>query len=485
MSFKSFEKNIRSQFGEDGVIEEMFRRISTNNKICVELGAWDGIHLSNVWNLWNNKDWVALLIEGDKDKFEVLANNARGVKNVHAYHAYVTATGSNSLESILNKFDFPKDIDLVSIDVDGNDYYLFESLNNYFPRIVVIEYNPTIPPGIEIVQAEGEYFGSSALSLLRLSHKKGYKLAHMTSTNMFFVRQDAFGKLLISEPALENVFINNNLTYLISSYDGKTFLAGHASYTQFESMPSDIRYPEIISKGSVIRKVIVQEAVQKPGGRKKLKSILKKTFIYTLWRYSKKQREIIREKADQIRSVKEWKKNGRPAPPPQLYKRTVLKNYAADNGINVFIETGTYLGGTVSYLKKIFKKIISIELDPNLYSEAKRKFSKSKHIRIYQGDSGEVILGILNDISEPCLFWLDGHYSDGITAKGKLNTPILQELDHILNHRIDNHIILIDDARCFTGTDDYPTIEFLENYVRQKKKELRFSVKEDIIRIHK
>lgn len=473
MSFQIFEKNIQSQFGEDGVIEEIFRRIGSGNQICVEFGAWDGIHLSNTWNLWNNQGWSALLIEGDKEKFETLVNTAKDFKNVKTVHAYVTATGSNSLESILEKFNFPAGIDLLSIDIDGDEYYVFKSLSKYLPRVIIAEYNPTIPPDREIIQSAGESFGSSALSLLKLAHAKGYKLAHMTATNIFFVHQDVFDKLQIGEPSLESVFVKSNLTYLISSYDGNTFLAGNAAYTQFETTPSE---------KSGIRKVVVQL----PGNRSsRIRSIAKKTFIYPLWRYWKERKAIVKESAEQKQALKDWEKNGRPVPPPPLYKRTVLKKYATDNRIKVFIETGTYLGETVYYLKNVFDKLISTELDQKLYDSAKKRFSQDKHIRIYQGDSGDLLQDILADISEPCLFWLDGHYSDGITAKGKLNTPVLQELEHIFNHKINNHIILIDDARCFTGKDDYPSIEFLKNYIRQKNKELQFSVKDDIIRIHK
>jgi hypothetical protein len=482
MSFKSFEKNIQSQFGEDGVIEEIFKRIGCANKICVEFGSWDGTHLSNTWNLWNRQDWIALLIEGDAKKYKALLNTTRGFENVHTFNAYVSASGNHSLESILEKFKFPHTIDLLSMDIDGDEYYLFNSLTKYLPRVVITEYNPTIPPDREIVQAQGEYFGSSALSLLKLGHSKGYKLAHITTTNIFFVHQTIFDKLSIDEPSLEDVFIKNNLTYLISSYDGQTFLAGNAAYTQFEAMPPETSLPGINTKSTDIRKVVVEL----PGsGPNDLKSVLKKTLVYPLWLYWKEKREAVKEKAEQRQELIDWEIKGKPVPPPQLYKREVLKKYGLSNGIKTFIETGTYLGQTISYLKNDFDKLISIELDPELYERAKKKFSRNKKIHIYRGDSGEVLEDILKNITEPSLFWLDGHYSSGITAKGKLNTPILQELDHILDHTIEEHVILIDDARCFTGEDDYPTIMFLENYIREKKKGLQFSVQDDIIRIHK
>ena len=260
MSLKSFEKNIQSQFGEDGVIEEIFNRIGTTNKICVEFGAWDGIHLSNAWNLWHNKEWEALLIEGDKEKHELLVTNTKDFENVQPYLAYVTSEGDNSLDSILKKVNFPINLDLLSIDIDGDDYYIFESLLKFKPRLILVEYNPTIPPEIEIIQKRGEYFGASALSLLNLSHVKGYKLAHMTDTNLLLVIESEFEKLGFEEPDLSSLFIDRHLTYLVSSYDGKTFLVGPATYSQFEKVDNKISYPQIISNNKAINKVVVFKA---------------------------------------------------------------------------------------------------------------------------------------------------------------------------------------------------------------------------------
>jgi hypothetical protein len=90
---------------------------------------------------------------------------------------------------------------------------------------------------------------------------------------------------------------------------------------------------------------------------------------------------------------------------------------------------------------------------------------------------------ILSSINEPILFWLDGHYSGGETAKGEANTPILKELEFILRHPIKNHVILIDDARCFIGENDYPTLRELAVFVSGINNELNFTVENDIIRI--
>lgn len=205
---------------------------------------------------------------------------------------------------------------------------------------------------------------------------------------------------------------------------------------------------------------------------KNIKTFIKNTFLFRAIDYYRQKIALLK-----------WKNKNYPVPAPHAYKQKVIKNYAKNFKINTMVETGTYLGETVRATKYAFKKIYSIELDDNLYNEAKQKFSKFKHINIIKGDSGLILPKILKYINEPCLFWLDGHYSKGITAKGEKNTPIYKELKTILNHKIKNHIILIDDARCFVGKDDYPTIDDLKSYINKNKKNAGIKIKNDIIRI--
>jgi hypothetical protein len=176
-----------------------------------------------------------------------------------------------------------------------------------------------------------------------------------------------------------------------------------------------------------------------------------------------------------------WEKQGRPSPPPHIIKEELIKNFAQNFNTPILIETGTYLGDMVHAMRKSFTRIISFELDPTLAAQAQQRFANDNHIEIMQGDSGKLLGDYLKKINDPCLFWLDGHYSGGITAKGSLETPIKNELTAILSHPVDGHVILIDDARCFTGENDYPTLEELKTFVAGR----RFSVEHDVIRIHK
>ena len=180
-----------------------------------------------------------------------------------------------------------------------------------------------------------------------------------------------------------------------------------------------------------------------------------------------------------------WKKQGRLSPPPHVVKEELIRDYAKTFNTSILIETGTYLGDMVQAMKKSFSRVISFELDETLAAQAQQRFASDKHIQIVQGDSGKLLSDYIANINEPCLFWLDGHYSGGITAKGTLETPIKNELTAILAHPIDGHVILIDDARCFTGANDYPTLDELQTFVAERKPKHKLSVEHDVIRIHK
>lgn len=117
---------------------------------------------------------------------------------------------------------------------------------------------------------------------------------------------------------------------------------------------------------------------------------------------------------------------------------------------NYFIESGSYLGnGIENAVNAGFKHIYSIELSDKYYNICKKKFESNSNVTIIKGDSCEVLFDLIKDINEPITFWLDGHYSCDDTALGKYWTPLIQELEQIKNHSIKNHIIIIDDMRCW------------------------------------
>jgi hypothetical protein len=184
----------------------------------------------------------------------------------------------------------------------------------------------------------------------------------------------------------------------------------------------------------------------------------------------------------------EWERNGKPMPVPHIIKQLAIQHYLKQQKVNIFIETGTFAGDMVFAVRKLFNSIISIELDEKLHARATERFKKHPNITIYKGDSAQVLPEIVKNITEPCFFWLDGHFSGGITAKSDKETPIMEEIKqihlHYQKYKVD-HIILIDDARCFNGTGDYPKLIDFEKYVKQLFIGYDFSVEDDIIRIVK
>lgn len=184
----------------------------------------------------------------------------------------------------------------------------------------------------------------------------------------------------------------------------------------------------------------------------------------------------------QRKLINQWQKDGCPAPPPHAIKAQAIADYQQKYQYKTLIETGTFLGDMVEAQKQRFHNIISIELGYDLYMKAKRRFKNDLNVTIVQGDSGKILPNILVDINEPAIFWLDGHYSAGITAKGDKECPIFEELDSIFSHKKLDHILLIDDARCFVGEGDYPTIEELTDYIQEKNEFYHVEVKHDIIR---
>lgn len=207
-----------------------------------------------------------------------------------------------------------------------------------------------------------------------------------------------------------------------------------------------------------------------------IKEIIKKTAPYHLL----KNWAIKRRSATQLA---EWEKKGKPVPPPHIVKQRVLKEYSKKYGLRIMVETGTFYGEMVEAMKNNFDLIYSIELSKDLYEYCTKKFKGYINIKLIHGDSGTELGNILDEISQPALFWLDGHYSAGVTAKGTKDTPIYEELHHILNSEDRGHIIIIDDARCF-GTDPaYPSIEELLHFIKSKRPDVNIVIQDDSIRI--
>jgi hypothetical protein len=227
--WSAYARNVTSQFGEDGILERIFALIGTANGWCVEFGAADGEWCSNTCQLIRQKNFSAVLIEADRARYEKLSEVARANPRLTVINRFVGFEAHDNLDSILRETKTPKDLDLLSIDIDGNDYHVWEAVREYRPRVVVIEHNYTIPNEVEFVQERNMrvMHGSSLRSLVKLGKSKGYELAAVTLGNGIFVEASLFPKLGLADNSLATLRADEGkLTYLFSGYDGTVFLRG-------------------------------------------------------------------------------------------------------------------------------------------------------------------------------------------------------------------------------------------------------------------
>ena len=168
-----------------------------------------------------------------------------------------------------------------------------------------------------------------------------------------------------------------------------------------------------------------------------------------------------------------------------------LKGLSNAFGLDTFIETGTYLGDTSNAASKIFQSVHTIELSADLYQKAVERFKNNPNIHVYNGDSGKIFPELLCKINGKALFWLDGHYSEGGTAKGDENTPIIKEIKAIKESVITDAVITVDDLRFFDAVWDvvpdnssargYPSVDALCSAIREIDKTYKFAVVGDIL----
>lgn len=221
-------QNITSQFGEDGIIAHIVNTIKPANRYCVEFGAWDGVLYSNCYNLLVENGWQGLMIEANPEKFAQLVANYSTYPNVVLANRFVDLKGANSLDNILREADAPQSFGLLSIDIDGNDYYVWESLQEYSPEIIVIEFNPSVPNDVVFVQKKSFDVnqGCSLLALITLGKLKGYELAVATKINALFVRADKFPLLDIRNNLIWNLYAPIQDGRIFQGYDGSIHVIG-------------------------------------------------------------------------------------------------------------------------------------------------------------------------------------------------------------------------------------------------------------------
>ena len=186
------------------------------------------------------------------------------------------------------------------------------------------------------------------------------------------------------------------------------------------------------------------------------------------------------------RTIKKWGKRNFLEHSPQLIKEIVFEKYGVVNA--PWIESGTFLGKTTNFLRERYPHVHSIEPEIKLYNAALKRFH-GKNVTLYNDVSENIFPKLLKDLVGDVNFWLDGHYSEGITFKGEKNCPVVDELNAIeVNLNNFNQItILIDDVRCFLPVNsehpDYPSIDYLVDWARRL--DMYWRIEHDIFIIQK
>ncbi|MFW2475513.1 MAG: hypothetical protein ACN4EP_01275 [Sediminibacterium sp.] len=193
-----FEFQAFSQVGDDGIIEEIFKRIGVTNQYFIEFGVEDGTETNSTYLLY--KGWKGLWMDGSEANIKAIHQHcskaiARG--DLKAVQAFITA---ENIEFLFQKAGVPTEPDLLSIDIDRNDLYVWKAINQYKPRVVIVEYNAVFRPGCEFVvdyDAAAMWDGSSNTgasldAFCKLGESKGYKLVGccFAGVNAYFVRED-------------------------------------------------------------------------------------------------------------------------------------------------------------------------------------------------------------------------------------------------------------------------------------------------------
>jgi hypothetical protein len=245
-----YSSDTYSQTGEDGVLSKILSLLPETDGWCVEFGAYDGLYLSNVRKLILEERYRAILIEGDDRKFQSLRRNYASNNEVETVNAFVGFDADNGLDKILSSYSIPKNFDFLSIDIDGNDYHVWEAIKEYRPKVVCVEFNPTIPSEVHFVQARDPRItqGCSLLALDQLARSKGYQAVCVLPWNAFFVDEKYFAKFEIADNKPQVMRKDHSqITWFFFGYDGSVHLAG-AKRNSWHGISIDERQMQVLPR---------------------------------------------------------------------------------------------------------------------------------------------------------------------------------------------------------------------------------------------
>jgi len=212
-------------------IARLLEKFPERNRWCVEFGAGADSHGSTTHRLIAGEGYSAVLIEGVKGKYQYLCKLYKDNPKVLVLDKYVSfrAGDNDCLDRLLAPTPVPADLDFLSIDIDGNDYHVWNAITQYRPKLLMIEFNPTIPPEIKHVQPAdpGINFGNSLAALVDLGKSKDYELVCVIGVNALFVRRTDYHLFGIQDNSVQALWTRRDcVTYIFSGYDGSIVLGG-------------------------------------------------------------------------------------------------------------------------------------------------------------------------------------------------------------------------------------------------------------------
>ena len=496
------QRNVYSQYGEDGIIDAILAKVPNLNLWCVEFGAWDGVYLSNTRALIEEKSYGAVLIEANPRNFLKLKENVKTFDNITAMNAFVGFSDRDSLDKLLSKTACPQDFDFLSIDIDGNDIHVWRAMTQYRPKVICIEFNPTIPTEVVFEQPADPKisWGSSLASLVKLGKEKGYELVCVNALNAFFVIAELFPRFSIADNSPSTLRPRDAArTFVFAGYDGTLISTGDIdlpwhglrfSSQDIQPIPAFLRkYPLNYNyfENRLFRAYhffVRERNFFRSGGRPSaaLRSLLER--VRGQWQRRSNPflkagtRIISRGFGDRSMGQAAKKLTRR-----WLSERTIgaIDFYrfpergsawggpfnGQSNRLDLFkaivdcvhpaaiVETGTYLGTTTEYMAETGLPLYSIEGNSRNFGYARARLQQRSNVSLRQGDSRTeldwLLRGPLRSKCDAALFfYLDAHWGADL--------PLAAEIDIIFS-RSAKAVVMIDDFQVPNdpgfGYDDY------------------------------
>jgi len=247
-NLKDYEFKVFSQWGEDGIIQHLTKSIEIKNKTFIEFGVEDFFE-SNCRFLLMKDDWKGFVIDGSKSNIQRLKNSYFYWKHhLNAVDKFIT---KENIEDILATSGFENDLGILSIDLDGNDFFILEAINNFHPRILICEYNPyfgghrkiTIPYQADfyrtIAHHSNLYWGASLAAMTYLADKKGYSLVGTGTfggSNAFYVRNDLLNEK-VKVLSVEAAYSPSNSRESRDEEGNLTFITGDKRLEVIKGLP--------------------------------------------------------------------------------------------------------------------------------------------------------------------------------------------------------------------------------------------------------